>query len=91
MDELLFQININPELSSKLSTESKMLLDAAEKLNKNSETRIYNYFREEWQFFANEAPIVEKPPQIYIKKADVIKDLGPSITNQIDTLKAVIA
>lgn len=68
-----------------------MLLDAAEKLNKNSETRIYNYFREEWQFFANEAPIVEKPPQIFIKKADVIKDLGPSITNQIDTLKAVIA
>lgn len=34
--------------------------------------------------------MVEKPQPIQPKKADILRDLGPSVTQQLDTLKAII-
>lgn len=60
-------------------------------MNKGSEVRIYNYFKGDWQLFANEPPIVEKPPTFSIKKVSFLCDLGPSCTHQVDTLKTVMS
>ncbi len=63
-----------------------------DKINKgsNETTRIYNYFRDDWQYFANQTPVIEKLQPITLKKSDILRDLGPSATQQIDTLKAVM-
>ena len=53
LEELLFQISRNPELSERLEEEYNYLLEISESNNKLSEVRIYNYFKGEWQFFAN--------------------------------------
>lgn len=35
-------------------------------------------------------PTIDKPMPITLKKADILKDLGPSVSQQMDTLKAVL-
>jgi len=51
---------------------------------------MVNYLQGDWQFFAGELPIIERPPPIVIKKSDLLRDLGPAITNSVEALKLIL-
>jgi hypothetical protein len=41
---------------------------------------MVNYLAGDWQFFAGEPPVVERPPPLILKKSDLLRDLGPAVT-----------
>jgi len=51
---------------------------------------MLNYLNGDWQYFANEQPIIDKPPAITIRKCDLLRDLGPAGTASPETLRLLL-
>ena len=49
-------------------------------MDKHGHTKIYNYLKGDWRYFANEQIVLEKNTVINIKKVDLLKDFGPTAT-----------
>jgi hypothetical protein len=59
------------------------LLEIAEKSPEPSDVKLYNFMKCDWQTFANETCSIEKPTQVFYKKVEYLKELGPSISMQV--------
>ena len=90
IEELLFQLSRQPGLNSKLEEEYTYLSQIAESLHEPVNTKVYNYFKSDWQSFADSVPVLEKTTPYFFKKVDLLRDIGPSATSHIDTLRNIM-
>lgn len=88
LEELLFQIRNNPQLYSDVEDAYHYLLDTNAP-DKNSDVRFYHFINKSNRVFNYEPPLITKPAEI-IKKADIMRDLGPYCTFNIESLKTVL-
>lgn len=93
LQELLFQIGTNPQFSSELEEHYQHLLDTnipdSAKPGEFSELKFYHYMNNNYKVFSYEPPLVSKPAEI-IKKVDVMRNLGPYCTFNVESLKTVL-
>lgn len=89
-EELLFQFSQNSSLQSKLQEEFDYLLESCEATERSPALRIANYLANDCHYFSTEPPVVERPPPVPLKKADLLRDLGPAITATPETLKLIL-
>lgn len=73
-----------------MQDEFDYLLETSDAGDKLPSLRMLNYINGDWQFFASEQPLIDKPPPITIRKADLLRDLGPPATSSPDTLKLLL-
>lgn len=88
LQELLFQIGKNPQLQSDLEDTYQYLLDTNVP-DKTNEVKFYHFLNKNNKVYSYEPPLVTKPAEI-IKKADILRDLGPYCTFNAESLKIAL-